>query len=83
MERQQTPPADWVDDVIAGLKPIVTVKEAIGVLRTSRRNFYRLVTAGRIKAVRSTETGSSPHLIPRTEIARYLRSLDVRAGSAA
>ena len=68
---------DWVDEALVGLPPIVTVKEAIGVLRTSRRNFYRLLAAGKIEARRPADAGSSPHLIARSELARYLRGLVV------
>jgi excisionase family DNA binding protein len=67
---------DWIGEVVADLKPLATVKEAIVVLRTSRRNIYRLIAAGKIHAVRPAEEGSSPYLIPRASIEKYLRSLE-------
>lgn len=66
---------DWIDETLAGYPPLLTVQEAMGVIRTSRRNFSRLLADGRIKSVRAAEGGSSRHLIPRSELARYLRAL--------
>lgn len=66
---------DWIGDVLASLPPLCTTAEAAKALRTSRRNLYRLTSAGRIRAVRREHAGSSRLLIPRTEIERYLRSL--------
>ncbi len=70
---------DWVDEALAALPTIVTVKETLATLRLSRRTFYRLVAKGAIKTARPRETGTSPHLVPRPELARYLRSLEGRA----
>ena len=70
---------DWVAEAVASLPPLVTTGEAIATLRTSKRNLYRLVAAGRLHAVRQAERGSSRLLIPRASIEKYLRSLDVRA----
>ena len=70
---------DWVDEAVAELPSIVTVSEAIAVLRCSRRHLYRHVSRGRIHAVRPEDSGSSRLLIPRREIARFLRSLEVTA----
>jgi excisionase family DNA binding protein len=67
---------DWVDEAVSALPPLATVAEAVTLLRTTRRNFYRLVAARRIRTVRPVESGSSKHLIPRSELARYLRSLE-------
>lgn len=67
---------DWVDEVVAKLPPIITTDEALSLLRTSRRNFYRLVASGRLRTLKQAEGGSARHLIPRTEFARYLRSLE-------
>lgn len=66
---------DWVDEALASTPPLLTVLEAVVLLRMSRRHFYRLLAAGRIKAFRASESGSSRHLVPKTEIARYLRTL--------
>lgn len=67
---------DWVTIALEGLKPIVTVQEAIEVLRTSRRNFYRLVSSGKVHAVKAAEAGSGRLLIPRKSLERYLRGLE-------
>jgi excisionase family DNA binding protein len=67
--------SDWVEDAIGQLKPLATLKEVAGVLRTSERNVHRMVADGRLHAVRSRAGGSSRVLIARTEVARYLRSL--------
>jgi excisionase family DNA binding protein len=72
---------DWVDEVVSAIPPIATVKETLNALRVSRRTFYRLVAKGAIKTVRPTEGGTSPHLVPRAEIARYLRGLEVGAAN--
>lgn len=65
----------WVDEALAGTPALLTVEETIGILRMSRRSFYRLLSTGRINAFRASETGSSRNLVPRSEVARYLRSL--------
>lgn len=72
-------PSDWVDEAVAELPPLSTVEEARALLRTSRRHFYRLVKSGKIEAVKAVEAGRSPLLIPRAEVARYLRSIRGRA----
>ncbi len=76
--RQQaaTRALDWIDEAIADLPPILTVKEACSVLRTCNRNLRRMISAGRLHAVRPVESGSSRLLIPRASVERYLRSLD-------
>ena len=71
--------SDWVDDALVGLPPLLTASEVIALLRTTRRNFYRLVALGCIRTVRPKDAGSSRHLIAKTEVARYLRSLEAAA----
>jgi excisionase family DNA binding protein len=71
--------SDWVAAAVGHLPSLVTVAEVVAVLRLSRRHLYRLVAAGKLMAVRHTEGGSSPLLIPRASIERYLRGLDKRA----
>lgn len=66
----------WAGDALAGLPAMLTTDEAVGVLRTSRRNLYRWISAGKLRAVRSGAGGSSRVLIPRTSIAEYLSRLD-------
>jgi excisionase family DNA binding protein len=60
----------------ATLKPLATVAETCGVLRTSSRNLRRMIATGRLKAIRARERGSSRVLVPRVEIENYLRTLD-------
>ncbi|MEI9940053.1 MAG: helix-turn-helix domain-containing protein [Pseudomonadota bacterium] len=65
---------DWISETVAGLAPLATAKEAAAFLRCSTRNLRRMIVAGRLRAVRAQETGSSPVLIARCELERYLRS---------
>jgi excisionase family DNA binding protein len=69
-------PASWIADAVAGLQPLATAAETCAVLRTSSRNLRRMIAAGRIKAIKTRETGPSRVLVPRVEIERFLRSLD-------
>jgi excisionase family DNA binding protein len=69
---------DWIADVLVDLPKVLTSKEAQKALRTSQRNLYRLVKAGRIHAVRGSESGSSRLLIPRASVEAYLRGLEVQ-----
>ncbi len=62
---------------MAGLPPLVTVEELVKLLRTSRRQVYRLISTGRIQTVKQSDGGSSRNLAPRTEVHKYLRSLVV------
>ncbi len=71
--------ADWIAETVAALPPLVTVKEAMHLLRSSKPTVYRLAAAGRLRAVRASERGSSPMLFPRSELERFLRSLEVVA----
>lgn len=66
---------DWIDEALAGLPPILTVSEAMRVLRSSSRNLRRMVGDGRIQGLRSVDAGSSRVLIPRVSVERYLRAL--------
>jgi len=65
----------WIDDAVASLPPLVTVEELVTLLRTSRRQVYRLIASGRINAVKQSEGGSSRNLVPRAAVTNYLRSL--------
>lgn len=67
---------DWIGETVANLPPLVTVSEAISLLRLSRRHFYRLLAAGRLHAVKTADGGSSKHLIPKSSLEKYLRSLE-------
>lgn len=71
-------PSDWIADAVASLHPLATLFEAAATLRMCTRSVRRMVATGRLKAIRSRESGSSRVLIPRVEIERYLRSLEVR-----
>lgn len=66
----------WITEALADLPPIVTVEEAADVIRTTRRNLYRMVAAGRLHAVKAAEGGSGRLLIPRASLEKYLRRLD-------
>ncbi|HEY5372947.1 MAG TPA: helix-turn-helix domain-containing protein [Polyangiaceae bacterium] len=71
----RSPDTDWITETVTGLAPLATAKETAAVLRTSTRNLRRMIGDGRIRAVRAQESGSSPVLVPRGEIERYLRGL--------
>ncbi|HVY27034.1 MAG TPA: helix-turn-helix domain-containing protein [Polyangiaceae bacterium] len=65
---------DWIAETVAELPALATVKETASVLRTTPRNLRRHVAAGRLRAIRAEETGSSRVLFPRSEVARFLRA---------
>jgi excisionase family DNA binding protein len=65
----------WVTDATAHLPPLLRINEVGAALRTHVRTVRRLIAAGRIRALRSREAGSSRVLVPRAEVARYLQSL--------
>jgi hypothetical protein len=62
----------WIQEAVADLPALTTAAEAARALRTSPRNLRRHIAAGRLKAIRAEETGSSRVLIPRLEIVRFL-----------
>lgn len=66
----------WIDDTVAELPPLLTTDEAMRVLRTSRRNLYRWIAAGKLGAVRGGVGGSARVLVPRAAISEYLRSME-------
>jgi excisionase family DNA binding protein len=68
---------NWVTKTLAGTPAILTTEELVVLLRMSRRQVYRLLTSGRIHAVKQAEGGSSRHLIPRSSVEKYLLSLEV------
>jgi excisionase family DNA binding protein len=70
---------DWITEALSDLPKILTAEEAVGALRTTRRNLSRLVASGRIHAVRPAEAGRSRLLIPRSSVEHFLRSLEGRA----
>jgi excisionase family DNA binding protein len=65
-------PIDWIADATRDLQPLTTLPECAKTLRMSERNLRRLIAAGRIAAVKSSEGGSSRVLVPRTEVAKFL-----------
>ncbi|MEO8905517.1 MAG: helix-turn-helix domain-containing protein [Polyangiaceae bacterium] len=67
----------WVKEAVAGLPPLVTVEELVTLLRTSRRQVYRLISDGRLPSVKQSEGGSSRNLVPRASVEKYLRGLEV------
>jgi hypothetical protein len=70
---------DWIDEAVGGLPPLVTTEETLKLLRICRRTFYKLVSLGKIKTLKQSTAHSAKHMVPRAEIARYLRSLEGRA----
>ncbi|MES1186900.1 MAG: helix-turn-helix domain-containing protein [Myxococcales bacterium] len=74
-----SPHIDWIAETVADLPPLATAAEAAKALRTSPRNLRRHVAAGRLKALRAEEAGSSRVLIPRAEIARLGEAVPFRA----
>lgn len=69
---------DWLEDALGGLPPMLTVDEAMAVLRCSRRQVYRLTSTGRVPALRARATGPSRLLIPRAGLRDYLAGLAAR-----
>jgi len=65
---------DWIAETISGLPALTTAAEASAVLRTTPRNLRRHIAAGRIRAIRAEESGSSRVLVPRAELERFLRA---------
>ncbi len=72
----RTAAPDWIEDTLEDLPPLCTTAEAVSLLRTSRRNLYRMVARGRLNALRQESSGSSRLLFPRSELARFLRSME-------
>lgn len=70
---------DWIDEIVAGLPALVTSAEVADILRMSPRNVTRLMAIGRLHYVQQANGGSSRRLVPRSELARYLRALEGRA----
>ena len=72
----EQPGKDWISELTADLPPLITTDEAAKLLRTTRRNIYRQIELGRLHSVQQAHGGSSRHLIPRTAVGQYLRSLE-------
>ncbi|HEY4158686.1 MAG TPA: helix-turn-helix domain-containing protein, partial [Polyangiaceae bacterium] len=66
----------WIADSLKDTSALLTTEELVVVLRMSRRQLYRLFADGRLKTVQHAEGGRN--LVARTEVARYLGSLEVR-----
>jgi excisionase family DNA binding protein len=64
---------DWIGEVIADLPKLCTSEEVCGVLRITPRHLYRLVSAGKITAVKSADAGKSRLIIPRASVEAWLR----------
>jgi len=63
---------DHLRDVEAALPPLATIAEARAALRYGDSTIRQLIRSGQLRAIRSTPTGSSRLLIPRSEIIRFL-----------
>ncbi len=70
--------ASWIADAVAGLPALCTTDEACSVLRCSRRHLYRLLSCGKLRAVKAG-AGASRVLVPRAAVADYLRGLSEAA----
>ncbi|MDQ2645069.1 MAG: helix-turn-helix domain-containing protein [Myxococcota bacterium] len=70
---------DWIAEVVAELPSLCTVAEAARLLRVSSRTVHRKLATGELRSVRGRQSGSAPNLIPRSELGRYLRSLETAA----
>lgn len=68
---------DWITEVIATVPPLADIRETGKAIRKSKQSVRRLVRTGRLHGVRAVESGSSPVLISRSSIEKYLRSLEV------
>jgi len=66
--------SDCIADVMATVPPLADIGETGKALRKSKQT-VRLVRAGRLHGVRAVEAGSSPVLISRVPIEKYLRGL--------
>src|SRR5260221_5305576 len=67
--------SDWISETIAGQPPIMTLAEASILLRMHERSIRRLVSLGRMTAIKNADRGSSRVRIPRAEVERYLRAV--------
>ena len=68
---------DWIAAVLATLQPLADLGETAKAIRKSKQSVRRLVRTGRLHGVRAVKSGSSPVLISRASIERYLHSLEV------
>lgn len=65
---------DVIAETCASLRPLNTADETAAFIQSSKRHVYRLIAAGRLHAVRKGSSRTSPLLIPRASIERYLAS---------
>ncbi len=64
--------ASIMSEVLAGLPRLVTMDEAAGLLRVTRRTLQSWIRSGRLPACKSTPTRKGKVLIPRMAIERLL-----------
>jgi excisionase family DNA binding protein len=62
---------DWADQAVADLPALCTSGEAAAFLRVSVRQLYRYLSVGKLPAIQHQPKGQV--LIPRVELAKYLR----------
>jgi len=67
---------DWVEEVVASLPSLLSVKECAEVLRSTPRHVYRLIGQGHLRTLQHSDSngGSSRRLIPKSLLAEYIRS---------
>jgi excisionase family DNA binding protein len=63
-----------VEDLVAGLPPLVSIAEAAKHVRQSPRTIRSWIAQGRSAVVKTTASGSGRVLIPRVELGRFLLS---------
>ncbi len=74
---------DWALDAISDLPGLLSRKEAGRFLRMCESSVDRLLRSGRLKSIRTADSGAGRVLIPRRSLADLLVSLSSASSSAA
>jgi excisionase family DNA binding protein len=69
----------WINDAVTALPGMLTTDETAKFLHMSRRNLYRLISTGRLHAVKTATGTAGRVLVPRASLVSYLRGLDIAA----
>ncbi len=70
--------ADWIDELVPTLPLTLGVPDLVRILGRKERTIYRYIHAGLIETDRVYLSGSSPHIIPRWSVERFLRRFPKR-----
>jgi hypothetical protein len=70
--------ADWIDEFVQTLPLTLGVPELMRILGRKERTIYRYIHAGLIETDRVYLSGSSPHIIPRWSVEKFLRRFPTR-----